>query len=160
MTATQNIYVICLIQRSDQKSAANAWRNVPVVMLTGQPVNITCPAVNITYPLTRPVNTDYLSTSCDARWTNHDRVRQTVIYQYRLIGRQPGLEELFVLGDVITVAFVHYLCVMFMCKTGQKHALSKSVRLQMVPKLQKCHSSAGWRVVTDTVRKAASLIST
>ena len=36
-------------------------------------------AVNITCPLTRPVNTDYLSTSHDARWTNHDRVFQTVI---------------------------------------------------------------------------------
>ena len=53
-------------------------------MLTSQPVNITCPAVNITCPLTCPVNTDYLSTSRDACWTNHDRIFQTLIYQWFL----------------------------------------------------------------------------
>ena len=79
MTAMQNIYLIRLTQHSDQKSAANAWHDVLLVMLTGQPVNITCPAVNITCQLTRPVNIDYLSTSRDARWTNHDGVFQTVI---------------------------------------------------------------------------------
>ena len=79
-TSSQNTYLICLIYRSDQKSAPNAWGDVLLVILTGQAVNIPFPAaVNITCPLTRPVNSDYLSTSLDTRWTNHDRVFQTVI---------------------------------------------------------------------------------
>ena len=79
MIETQNIYLICLIWRSDQKSAANAWHDVLLVMLPGRAGNITFPVGNITYPLSRLVNTDYLSTSRDTRWTNHDRVFQTTL---------------------------------------------------------------------------------
>ena len=41
--AAQNIYLICLIWPSDQKSAANAWDDVLLVMFPGNVARYCCP---------------------------------------------------------------------------------------------------------------------